>query len=64
MCINKLIRIKTAVRAREVICLLGIFLEHAHEDVVLSDFCQHFDRTIFTIIALNPVLRLGMLAES
>jgi len=54
---------KTAVRAREVICLLGIFLEDAREEVVLSDYWLLFDRTIFTIIALNPVLRLGMPEE-
>ena len=54
---------KTAVRAREVMLLLGIFLEHAREEVVLSDYCLLFDRTLFTIIALNPVLRLGMPEE-
>lgn len=54
---------KTSVRAREVMCLLGIFLEHAREEVVLSDYCLLFDRTLFTIIALNPVLRLGMPEE-
>jgi hypothetical protein len=51
---------KTAVRAREVICLLGIFLEHAQEDPMLEEYCLLFDRTLFTIIALNPVLLLGM----
>jgi hypothetical protein len=51
---------RTAVRAREVMCLLGIFLEHAREEAMLSDYCLLFDRTLFTIIALNPVLRLGM----
>jgi len=30
---------------------------------VLSDYWLLFDRTIFTIIALNPVLRLGMPEE-
>jgi hypothetical protein len=54
---------QTAVRAREVLVLLGIFLEHAREEVVLSDYSLLFDRTLFTIIALNPVLRLGMPAE-
>jgi hypothetical protein len=51
---------KTAVRAREVICLLGILLEHAREDAMLSEYCLLFDRTIFTLIALNPILRLGL----
>jgi hypothetical protein len=51
---------KTAIRAREVMCLLGIFAEHAREEAVMSDYCLLFDRTLFTIIALNPVLRLGM----
>jgi hypothetical protein len=51
---------KAAVRAREVICLLAIFLEHAQEEAVLSDYCLLLDRTLFTIIALTPVLRLGM----
>jgi hypothetical protein len=35
-------------------------LEHAREKTVLSDYCLLFDRALFTLIALMPVLRLGM----
>ena len=51
---------KAAIRAREVICLLAIFEEHARDRAVLSDYCLLLDRTIFTVFALAPVLSLGM----
>jgi hypothetical protein len=51
---------RAAIRAREVICLLAIFEEHARERAVLSDYCLLLDRTIFTVFALAPVLSLGM----
>jgi hypothetical protein len=51
---------KAAIRGREVICLLGIFAEHARGQAVLSEYCLFLDRTIFTMFALAPVLRLGM----
>ena len=51
---------KAAIRAREVICLLAIFEEHAREREILSDYCLLLDRTIFTVFALAPVLSLGM----
>ena len=54
---------KAAVRGREVICLLGIFAEHAREVAVLSEYFLFLDRTIFTMFALAPVLRLGMPPE-
>jgi hypothetical protein len=54
---------QAAVRAREVVCLLGIYLEHALEEPVLSDYRMLFDRALFTLIALMPVIRLGMPGE-
>jgi len=51
---------KAAIRAREAICLLGIFLEHAEEDTMLFEYSLLLERTLFTMIALMPVVRLGM----
>jgi hypothetical protein len=51
---------KAAIRARESICLLGIFLEHAHEDTMLFEYSLLLERTLFTMIALMPVVHLGM----
>ena len=54
---------EAAMRAREVACLLGIYLEHAQEEIVLSEYRMLFDRALFTIIALMPAIRLGMPGE-
>jgi len=50
---------RAAARAREAACLLGVYLEYTHHAEVLESCCL-FDRMIFTLFALNPVLRLGM----
>jgi hypothetical protein len=50
---------RAAVRAREAVCLLGIYLEFT-QYADMSDSTCLLDRMIHTIIALNPVLRLGL----
>lgn len=50
---------RASARAREAACLLGVYLEYS-QYAGISDFSFLLERMIFTIIALNPVLRLGM----
>jgi hypothetical protein len=50
---------RASVRAREAICLMGIYLEYAQHLQMVEYSCL-LDRMIHTLIALNPILRLGM----
>jgi hypothetical protein len=50
---------RASVRVREAICLVGIYLEQTQNLEIMESSCL-FDRIIHTLIALNPVLQLGM----
>jgi hypothetical protein len=50
---------RAAIRAREAACMLGVYLEYSQSEGVVDTSCL-LDRMIHTILALNPVLRLGM----
>ncbi len=54
---------KLTVRTREAVCLLGIFLEYAVEDPLYSDCLRVMERAAFTLLSINPIVRLGMPAE-
>jgi len=50
---------QASARAREAACLLGVYLEYTQYAEIPESSCL-LDRMIYTIIALNPILRLGM----
>ncbi len=54
---------RLTVRTREAICQLGVFLEYAMEDPKYSDYLRIMERTLFTLMAVNPIVRLGMPPE-
>jgi hypothetical protein len=48
------------VRARELSCLLGIFIEASLQDPFLGNYTRFLERTFFALLAFNPVVRLGL----
>jgi hypothetical protein len=54
---------RLVVRTREAVCQLGVFLEYATQDPSFSNYLRVMERALFTMLAINPVVRLGMPSE-
>jgi hypothetical protein len=51
---------KATVRARETVCLLGVFMESIMHVKEYANYTLFLERAIFAVMALIPVIRLGM----